>query len=78
MKKKIGLIIDGDIYKRVKLYCVKNEVGISELFEYVIEAYIDRIESIEKEIERRRLTIEDNYIENIKQGFDVKEIGPKK
>lgn len=67
MKKKVGLMIDNDLYKRVKVYCAEKDISISELFECAIELYIHRMEMIEKEIERQVFEdeVEKQYYEKI-------------
>lgn len=79
MKKKVCIMIYNDIYRRVKVYCAKNGIGISEFIENAVEMYLDRIEIIEEEIKNRKLEdlIEDKYIESVKQSVTVNEIGPR-
>lgn len=79
MRKKVGITIDVDLYKKVKLYCAKNDVRISELFEYSVEMYLERMETLEEEMKNRELGgfIEDNYTEIVKQSVNVNEIGPE-
>lgn len=77
MKKKVGLLINSELYRRVKVYCAKNGIGISEFIENAVDMYLTRIEIIEEEIKNRKLEdlIEDNYIENVKQSVDSYIIG---
>lgn len=79
MRKKVGITIDVDLYKKVKLYCAKNDVRISDLFEYSVEMYLQRMECIEEEMKRKEYGdyIEDRYSEMVKQSINVSEIGPK-
>lgn len=78
MRKKVGISISQELYRKVKIYCAKNEIGISELFEYVVEMYLQRIKILEEEMKNREMGdyIEDNYAEIVKQSIEVDEIGP--
>lgn len=77
MKKKVGISISEGVYKKVKVYCAVNNVKISELFEYAVSMYLQRIELIEEEMKNRRLgdLIEDNYSEIVSESIKVNEIG---
>lgn len=67
MKKKVGITLDNEIYRRVKIYCAKKEISISELFAYAVEMYINRVEILEGEIERQVFEdeIERKYYDDI-------------
>lgn len=67
MKKKVGIYIDNDIYRKAKIYCAEKDITISEMIEYAVELYIERNEVIEKEIERQVFDdeIERRYYERI-------------
>jgi len=73
MKKKVGIYIDNDIYRKAKVYCAEKDISISELFEYAVELYIERSEIIKKEIERQVFDdeIEKKYYESLikKNGY---------
>jgi len=73
MKKKVGIYIDNDIYRKAKVYCAEKDIAISELFEYAVELYIERSEILEKEIERQVFDdeIEKKYFESLikKNGY---------
>lgn len=77
MKKKVGISISEGVYKKVKVYCAVNNVKISELFEYAVSMYLQRIELIEEEMKNRSLgdLIEDNYSEIVSESIKVNEIG---
>lgn len=69
VKKKVGIYIDNNVYRKAKVYCAEKDISISELFEYAVELYIERSEVIEKEIERQVFDdeIERRYYENLKK-----------
>lgn len=67
MKKKVGVMMDSELYKKVKVYCAKKDISISELFAYAVELYMQRLEIIDGEVERQVYEdeVEKQYYEKI-------------
>lgn len=75
MKKKVGIMFDSELYKKVKVYCAEKGFTISEFIENAVDVYITRMEVIEEELRSRRLEVEDNYSEIVKQSIESYVIG---
>ena len=77
MKKKVGIMFNSELYKKVKVYCAERGYTISEFIENAVDIYLTRMEVIEEELKRRRLEdlVEDKYSEIVKQSIDTYYIG---
>jgi len=76
LKKKIGITMNSKLYRKVKVYCARNDVSISEFIEYAVNLYLQRVEMIEREMKNMEIgyLVEDNYSNIIKQDLEIKEI----
>lgn len=79
MKKRVGIMFESELYRKVKVYCAERGLTISEFIENAVDMYLTRVEIIEEEIRNRRMEdlIEDNYNEIVKQSVDTYIIGPE-
>lgn len=77
MKRKIGIVFDSELYKKVKVYCAENGLTISDFIQNAVDMYLTRVEIIEEEIKNRMMEdmIEDNYSQIVKQSIESYIIG---